>query len=79
MRKNSDRSGRHDLPWCTVREAAPPAPAGRLALQLRPAPGEGIRALDGTLSIGYGPHTLGRYEAQGHLLAPTSAITQQVA
>ena len=28
--------------------------------------------LDGTLSIGYGPHTVGRYTASGELLGPTS-------
>ena len=30
--------------------------------------------LDGTLSLGYGPHTLGLYTAQGHLLAATASV-----
>ena len=35
--------------------------------------------LDGTLSIGHGPHTLGSYDAQGRLLAPTSQSVGQAA
>ncbi len=35
--------------------------------------------LDGTLSIGHGPHTLGSYDAQGRLLAPGSASVEQAA
>ncbi len=35
--------------------------------------------LDGTLSIGHGPHTLGRYDAQGRLLAPASQAVGQAA
>jgi transposase len=35
--------------------------------------------LDGTLSIGHGPHTLGHYDAQGHLLASSSASVGQAA
>jgi transposase len=35
--------------------------------------------LDGTLSIGHGPHTLGHYDAQGRLLAPTSQSVGQAA
>lgn len=31
--------------------------------------------LDGTLSLGYGPHTLGRYAAEGTLLVPASVGT----
>ena len=30
--------------------------------------------LDGTLSVGHGPHTLGHYDAQGRLLAPSPAV-----
>jgi len=30
--------------------------------------------LDGTLSVGHGPHTVGRYDAQGRLLASSHAI-----
>ena len=30
--------------------------------------------VDGTLSLGYGPHTLGLYTAQGHLLAATASV-----
>ncbi len=35
--------------------------------------------LDGTLSIGHGPHTLGHYDAQGRLLAPASQAVGQAA
>ncbi len=35
--------------------------------------------LDGTLSIGHGPHTLGRYDAEGRLLASSSASVGQAA
>ena len=35
--------------------------------------------LDGTLSIGHGPHTLGHYDAQGGLLPPTSQSVGQAA
>jgi len=35
--------------------------------------------LDGTLSVGHGPHTLGSYDAQGRLLAPGSASVGQAA
>ncbi|MGH2453872.1 MAG: ISNCY family transposase [bacterium] len=35
--------------------------------------------LDGTLSIGHGPHTLGHYDAQGRLLAPISQSVGQAA
>ncbi|MGH7408930.1 MAG: ISNCY family transposase [Candidatus Methylomirabilales bacterium] len=35
--------------------------------------------LDGTLSIGHGPHTLGHYDAQGRLLPPTSQSVRQAA
>jgi len=35
--------------------------------------------LDGTLSIGHGPHTLGSYDGQGRLLAPTSQSVGQAA
>ena len=35
--------------------------------------------LDGTLSIGHGPHTLGRYDAQGRLLPPTSQAVGEAA
>ncbi len=35
--------------------------------------------LDGTLSVGHGPHTLGHYDAQGRLLAPTSQSVGQAA
>ncbi|MGH2454246.1 MAG: ISNCY family transposase [bacterium] len=35
--------------------------------------------LDGTLSIGHGPHTLGHYDAEGRLLAPTSQSVGQAA
>lgn len=35
--------------------------------------------LDGTLSIGHGPHTLGHYDAQGRLLASSSASVGQAA
>jgi hypothetical protein len=35
--------------------------------------------LDGTLSIGHGPHTLGRYDAHGRLLAPTPQAVGQAA
>ncbi len=35
--------------------------------------------LDGTLSIGHGPHTLSHYDAQGRLLAPTSQSVGQAA
>jgi hypothetical protein len=34
--------------------------------------------LDGTLSIGHGPHTLGHYDAQGRLLATPSHLVGQV-
>ncbi len=34
--------------------------------------------LDGTLSIGYGPHILGHYDAQGRLLSPSPALRKQV-
>jgi len=33
--------------------------------------------LDGTLSIGYGPHTLAHYDAQGRILAHTPKIEKQ--
>ena len=32
--------------------------------------------LDGTLSVGHGPHALGHYDAQGCLLAPPSHTTR---
>jgi transposase len=35
--------------------------------------------LDGTLSIGHGPHTLGAYDGQGRLLPPTSQAIGQAA
>jgi hypothetical protein len=35
--------------------------------------------LDGTLSIGHGPHTLGSYDAEGRLLAPASQSVGQAA
>jgi len=35
--------------------------------------------LDGTLSIGHGPHTLGHYDAHGQLLAPASQAVGQAA
>jgi hypothetical protein len=35
--------------------------------------------LDGTLSIGHGPHLLGRYDAQGRLLASSAASVGQAA
>jgi len=35
--------------------------------------------LDGTLSIGHGPHTLGHYDGQAQLLAPASASVGQAA
>jgi hypothetical protein len=35
--------------------------------------------LDGTLSIGHGPHTLGHYDAEGRLLAPASQAVGQAA
>ncbi|MGH7361301.1 MAG: ISNCY family transposase, partial [Candidatus Methylomirabilales bacterium] len=35
--------------------------------------------LDGTLSIGHGPHTLGHYDAEGRLLAPASQSVGQAA
>ncbi len=35
--------------------------------------------LDGILSIGHGPHTLGRYDAEGRLLASSSASVGQAA
>ena len=35
--------------------------------------------LDGTLSIGHGPHTLGHYDDQGRLLPPTSQSVGQAA
>lgn len=35
--------------------------------------------LDGTLSIGHGPHTLGHYDGQGRLLPPTSQSVGQAA
>ena len=35
--------------------------------------------LDGTLSIGHGPHTLGHYDAQGRLLATPSHLVGQAA
>lgn len=35
--------------------------------------------LDGTLSIGHGPHTLGHYDAHGQLLAPTAQRIGQAA
>jgi transposase len=35
--------------------------------------------LDGTLSIGHGPHTLGHYDAQGRLLASSAAAVGQAA
>lgn len=35
--------------------------------------------LDGTLSIGYGPHILGRYDAEGCLLSHPSASTKKLA
>jgi len=35
--------------------------------------------LDGTLSIGHGPHLLGRYDAQGRLLASSAAAVGQAA
>ena len=35
--------------------------------------------LDGTLSIGHGPHTLGHYDAHGRLLAPASQAVGQAA
>jgi len=35
--------------------------------------------LDGTLSIGHGPHTLGHYDAEGQLLAPASQSVGQAA
>lgn len=35
--------------------------------------------LDGTLSLGHGPHTLGHYDAEGRLLAPASQSVGQAA
>ncbi|MGH7427396.1 MAG: ISNCY family transposase [Candidatus Methylomirabilaceae bacterium] len=35
--------------------------------------------LDGTLSVGHGPHTLGRYNAQGRLLPPPTQQVSQAA
>jgi hypothetical protein len=35
--------------------------------------------LDGTSSIGHGPHTLGHYDAEGRLLAPASQAVGQAA
>ena len=35
--------------------------------------------LDGTLSIGHGPHTLGHYDAEGRLLTPASQSGGQAA
>jgi len=35
--------------------------------------------LDGTLSVGYGPHTLGRYDAAGHLLTGAAHTEGQAA
>ena len=35
--------------------------------------------LDGTLSIGHGPHTLGHYDAHGQLLAPASQAVGEAA
>jgi hypothetical protein len=33
--------------------------------------------LDGTLSIGYGPHTVGLYNAYGELIAPSRRATRE--
>ncbi|MEK6660772.1 MAG: hypothetical protein AABY63_02700, partial [candidate division NC10 bacterium] len=35
--------------------------------------------LDGTLSIGHGPHTLGHYDAEGRLFTPASQAVGQAA
>jgi len=34
--------------------------------------------LDGTVSIGYGPHTLGRYDLQGHVLNGNSRAVEKI-